>query len=218
MSRGFEDYLQPTRMCDFDACEAIRGMAMSLTRRFAADEARFQALYRYVKELPYGLEDWDVKASETIEKGWGMCSGKSNLLVALARSVSIPARYRIFRIVAERRLLEWVMAHGGDLPGSLQDLPPQQDHVECEACLKEWQVFDPARDTLLEDGLRRLNIPLERIPVIGSDGLPHYRILASIDDWAEQRQEDRKFRYDRERVFARANEQLAIIRKLGRAS
>jgi len=48
--------------------------------------------------------------------------------------------------------------------------------------------------------------------------LTHYRILASIDDWAKQRQEDRKFRYDRETVFARANDQLAIIRKLGRAS
>jgi len=217
MSRERDEFLQPTGLCDFDVGEAISDRALSLTRGCADVSARLWALHDFVKELPYGLEDWDVKASETLSKGWGMCCGKSNLLVALSRSLSIPARYRVFRIVSERKLLEWVMEHDVYLPGKLEDLPPQQDHVECEAYLDGWQVFDPARDSPLENGLRRLGIPLERVPVIDADGAPHYTILASIDDWATQRQENRRYKNDRQKVFARANEQLTLIRKLAGA-
>ncbi len=218
MSKEPQEFLQPTGLCDFDLCEAIVGIAVSLTGGCPDDLTRFWQLHRFVKELPYGLEDWDVKASETLRKGWGMCCGKSNLLVALARSLSIPARYRVFKIVSEHKLLDWMMGHDMELSGRLADLPPEQDHVQCEAYMDGWRLFDPSRDSALENGLRRLNVPLERVPVVGRDGVPHFTTLASIDEWAARRQENRRFRYDRQMVFARANEQLARIRRLASAA
>ena len=209
-----DPFLQPTLLCDFDVCPAIVEKAVFLTRSCTDGRERFQRLCDFVKELPYGLEDWDVPASETLSKGWGMCCGKSNLLVALARSVSIPARYCVFKIVSEHRLLELMMEQDAGLGNRLQGLPPEQDHVQCEAYLDEWRSFDPSRDTLLEDALRRLDIPLERVLVPGPDGLPHHTVLASIDEWAAERQRNRRYRDDRREVFERANEQLARIRRL----
>ena len=79
-----------------------------------------------------------------------------------------------------------------------------------------WRVFDPSRDSALESGLRKLGIPLERIPVVSDDGLVHYEILTSIDDWARARQVGRNIRDQREAVFARVNEQFEKIRRVGR--
>ena len=209
-----EPFLQPTLLCDFDVCRAIVEKAVSLTRSCPDNHAKFRRLHDFVKELPYGLEDWDVKASETLSKGWGMCCGKSNLLVALARSLSIPAGYRVFKIVSEHKLLELMMEYDAGLADRLQDLPSEQDHVQCEAYLDDWRLFDPSRDSLLENALCRLEVPLKRVPVLGRDGLPHYALLASIDEWAAERQKNRRYRDDRCEVFARANEQLARIRKI----
>ena len=94
MAMDNEEYLQPSELCDFDRCPEIRDKALELTLSCRSREEMFGRIFDFVKELPYGLEDWDVPASETLTKGWGMCSGKTNLLVALLRSVAIPARYR----------------------------------------------------------------------------------------------------------------------------
>lgn len=213
-----EAYLQPTELCDFDACAAIREKAAELTHGCTSEQQRFQRIFGFVKELRYGLEDWDVKASETLGKGWGMCCGKTNLLVALSRTLCIPAGYRIFKIKAERALLDRVMEGDERLASHLGNLPPMQDHVQCEVYLGGWQVHDPSRDSALEKGLKALGIPLERVPVVGSDGAVHYEILASIDEWARTRQRDRNVRNGRDQVFARANMALDRIRRLGRQS
>jgi hypothetical protein len=211
-----EEYLQATELCDFDTCAAIRDRASRLARGCTDDRQTFQRVYEFVRELPYGLEDWDVKASETLRKGWGMCFGKTNLLVAMSRALSIPARYRIFKIKAERRLLKQVIEQNKGVAAQLGNLPPVQDHVQCEVYLGGWRVYDPSRDSAFENGLRTLGIPLERVPVVDADGAVHYEILASIDDWAKARQKDRKVRDDRELVFARVNVELDKVRRLGR--
>jgi len=92
-----QEFQRATELCDFDGCAAIRETAERVTERSAGDQERLDGVYCYVKEMPYGLEDWDVRASETLAKGWGMCCGKTNLLVAMLRALSIPARYRIFK-------------------------------------------------------------------------------------------------------------------------
>ncbi|MDM8000038.1 MAG: transglutaminase-like domain-containing protein [Dehalococcoidia bacterium] len=211
-----EEFLQPTELCDFNTCAAIRDKASQLVRLCADDRQRFQALFEFVRELPYGLEDWDVKASETLRKGWGMCCGKTNLLVAMSRALSIPARYRVFKIRAERRLLRHVLEQNKNVAAQLGNLPPVQDHVQCEAYLSGWRVYDPSRDTAFENGLRKLGIPLERIPVADADGAVHYEIMASIDEWARARQDSRKVREAREAVFAQVNEELERVRRIGR--
>jgi hypothetical protein len=213
-----EEFLRATELCDFDTCPAIRDRASRLAQGCTDDRQRFQRVYEYAKELPYGLEDWDVKASETLKKGWGMCYGKTNLLVAMARTLTIPARYRIFKIKAERRLLKQVIEQNKGVAAQFGNLPPAQDHVQCEVYLGGWRVYDPSRDSAFENGLRTLGIPLERVAVVDADGAVHYEILASIDDWARARQNDRKVREDRELVFARVNVELDKVRRLGRRS
>ena len=211
-----EEFLRPSGLCDFDTCSAVRDRAARLARGCGDNQEKFLRVFEFVRELPYGLEDWDVKASATLAKGWGMCCGKTNLLVAMSRALSVPARYRIFQIKAERRLLRQVTGQNRSLAAPLGSLPPVQDHVQCEAYLGGWRVFDPSRDTGLENGLRKLGMPLERVPVADARGAVHYDILASIDEWAVSRQESRTVRDDRELVFARANVELDKVRRLGR--
>jgi len=211
-----EEFLKATDLCDFDICGAVRDRASRVAQGCTDNQQRFQRVYEFVRELPYGLEDWDVKASETLKKGWGMCCGKTNLLVAMSRALSIPARYRLFKIKAERRLLKQVIEQNRSVAAQFGDLPPVQDHVQCEAYLGRWQVFDPSRDSPFENGLRALGIPLERVPVVEADGAVHYEILASIDNWARARQKDRKVKEDRDLVFARVNVELDKVRRLGR--
>jgi hypothetical protein len=110
-----------------------------------------------------------------------------------------------------------VIEQDRELSGLLGDLPREQDHLGCEAYLNgDWHNYDPSRNSALENGLRKLGIPLEREPVVGDDGAARFVSLASIDEWARKRQEGRRFRDGREAVFARVNQQFAKIRLLGR--
>jgi transglutaminase-like putative cysteine protease len=208
-------YLQPSELCDFDHSFEIRAKAKELTKDCRTRKQKFQRLFDYVKVLPYGLEDWDIAASETLAKGWGMCSGKSNLLVALLRSLGIPARYRIYRIRAEVNLWIEVTAERA-LSQRMGAAPSQQDHVDCEIWLGKWQNCDPARDTPLERGMKAMGLPLEREIIPDASGRIRYTILANLDDWARQRQSRRMIRQDRLETFARVNEQFSRIRDLGK--
>jgi len=210
-----EEYLQPSELCDFDRCPELRAKALELTLGCQSMMETFQHIFAFVKALPYGLEDWDVTASETLAKRWGMCSGKTNLLVALLRSLAIPARYRIYRIRAEVGLWTWVTGEE-EMSRRLGTAPLEQDHVDCEVWFGGWSSCDPARDESLERGMVALGIPLEREPVTDASGCVPYLILTSLDDWAKERQERRRFRENRSETFARVNEHLWRIRALGR--
>jgi len=215
MAPDNEKYLQPTELCDFERHPEIRAKALELTRSCLSREEMFQSTFAFVRELPYGLEDWDVTASETLAKGWGMCSGKTNLLVALLRSVGIPARYRVFRIKAEGRLWQWII-EDEELAQRLGAASAEQDHVDCEVWIGEWRACDPSRETLLERGLVALGIPLGREGIVEAPGRVHHLTLASFDLWATERQENRRFRESRREIFAKINEQFSRIRALGR--
>jgi len=207
-------FLSPDELCDFHKRPEIRAKSLELTSGCHTDGERFQRIFDFVKELPYCLDDWNVPASKTLARRWGMCSGKTNLLIAMLRSIGIPARYRVFRIKPEVSLWQWISGDE-ELAQSLGDAPVEQDHVDCEAWLGEWRPCDPSRDTLFEQGLISLGIPLERIPIAdGSGGVP-YLILASFDRWARARQERRRLRDNRSEIFVRVNERFWRIRYLG---
>ena len=210
-----QEYLQPSKLCDFDRSLEIRAKAEELTGNCSTERQKFQSLFGFVKELPYGLEDWDVAASETLAKGWGMCSGKSNLLVALLRSLGIPARYRVYRIKAEVNL--WIEVTGQrKLSQRMGPAPSQQDHVDCGVWLGKWHACDPARDTPLERGMKALGMPLKREVITDASGRVRYTILSNFDNWARQRQSRRMVRKDRAETFAKINEQFSRIRALGK--
>lgn len=209
-----EQYLQPSALCDFDRSLDIGEKGRELTLACRTEEDKFRSIFSFVKELPYGLDDWDVAASETLGKGWGMCSGKTNLLVALLRCSGMPARYRLYAIKSEPKFWEKVAEFGIPEP-AIDYKPVEQDHVDCEVWLGEWLVCDPARDGALERGLLKLGIPLERQAVVDVRGNVPYLRLASFDEWAGERQERRRFREGRGETFAGINEIFQRIREIG---
>ena len=212
---NLETYLQPSELCDFDSNPQIRAKAEELAEDCRTSRQKFHRLFDFVKELPYGLEDWDVTASQSLAKGWGMCSGKANLLVALLRSIGIPARYRVYRINAEVGL--WTkVTRQSELARRLGPAPRQQDHVDCEVWLGKWVACDPARDTALEQGIKAIGMSLKREIIPNASGRIGYTILANFDAWARQRQGRRMIRNDRTKTFALANEQFSRIRALGK--
>ncbi len=215
MAAELEQYLDSSDLCDFDKCAAIGEKAHQLAGGCRHPGEAFESVFSFVKEMPYGLEDWDVKASETLAKGWGMCSGKTNLLVALLRSLGIPVRYRVFKISTEAEL--WSSMIGDErMADRLGSAPVQQDHVDCEVWLGGWRQVDPARDTALERGMQAMGIPLERKPVLDDSGQANVLLLASVDEWARERQARRRFRKNRDETFAWVNAQFERMRELGR--
>ncbi len=207
--------LKPTKLCDFDQVYEIRDKAMGLAVQLQDKRDITESILHFVKELPYGLENWDVKASETLRKGWGMCSGKTNLLVAMLRYLQIPARYRVYRIYSEGTLWRWIDGQNNKLTEQMGKPLPQHDHIVAEVHLDKWQVYDPSRDSALEEGMKKLGIPLQKVPVITSDEKAQFLILNSIDDWASRRQQNRHFREVRQSLFAEINREFDSIRLLG---
>ena len=58
-------------------------------------------VWDYVRTMPYRFGFWYVKASQTFELGFGMCTTKSNLQVALLRAMGIRANYGEADVAAE---------------------------------------------------------------------------------------------------------------------
>jgi len=89
---GLEGYLRETFFCDFGN-PAVRGLAeeVECDKKDAREWAR--AAFLLARErIAFGFDLWQVKASETIRKGYGMCSNKALVLVALLRRHGIPSR------------------------------------------------------------------------------------------------------------------------------
>jgi transglutaminase-like putative cysteine protease len=210
-----EESLKPTYLCDFDQEPAIGEIARQLTEEAIDRQQMVDHIYHFVKELPYVLEDWDVKASKTLRKRLGMCLEKTNLMVAMLRSIEIPARYRLFKILSEGTLWRWVARQDKELAAEMGDPATEQDHVVAEVYLDGWHIYDPTRDSALERGMKRLGIPLRRRPVAQTGENPIAILLSSIDEWAMNRQRNRRFRDSRELVFSRINKEFDTIRVLG---
>jgi len=215
MSFDRRKYLQPTGLCDFDRSPEIGLKAQEIMAGGMNLDETFNSLFGFVKEMPYGLEDWDLKASDILRKGWGMCSGKTNLLVAMLRSAGIPARYRVYKIKADLKLWD-KLGKGSKNTGRLNELGEERDHVDCEVWLGKWRDCDPGRDSAMERGIVRLGGTLRRQVIADSLGRPKYLRLTSLDQWAEQRQARRAFRTDRIDVFNEVNRGIEKLRELGR--
>jgi transglutaminase-like putative cysteine protease len=70
---------------------AVRQMAAFLAGAEPWETAA--AIFAFVRQIPYRIGFWQVKASRTLELGFGMCTTKSNLQVALLRASGIEAEF-----------------------------------------------------------------------------------------------------------------------------
>ncbi|MBN1404907.1 MAG: transglutaminase domain-containing protein [Candidatus Omnitrophica bacterium] len=95
------EFLQETKFCD---CKhrSIINKSCELTKDLPEDKDKAIALFNFVRDnIKYSFDRWDIKASETLERGRGMCTNKSNLLIAMLRSCNIPAAYGILKVDAQ---------------------------------------------------------------------------------------------------------------------
>jgi len=89
---GFENYLQETVFCDFGN-PAVRSLAEEIVRAQKAPGELAREAFLLVRErIVFGFDLWQVKASATVQKGYGMCSNKALALVAVLRHLGIPSR------------------------------------------------------------------------------------------------------------------------------
>lgn len=95
-----KEFLKPSYYCDFNNEKIIRFVKKN-TQNITTKEEKVIYLFNYIKDnFKYSFGDWNLKASEVIDKKIGMCTTKSNLLVACLRSLNIPAGFVIMRINA----------------------------------------------------------------------------------------------------------------------
>ncbi|WP_323035063.1 transglutaminase family protein [Pararhodobacter sp.] len=81
---------EPQTLCDVDHPE-IRRRAARLRRTTPAATA--EAVLKFVHGFPYRFGTWQERASDTLARGVGMCTTKTNLQVALMRAAGLEAGY-----------------------------------------------------------------------------------------------------------------------------
>jgi transglutaminase-like putative cysteine protease len=84
--------MEETFFCDFGH-KAIQDRAEEL-RKGKDDRAELaKAVYHYVREeIVFGFDQYQIKASDTLQKGYGMCANKALLFVAFLRYLRVPSR------------------------------------------------------------------------------------------------------------------------------
>ncbi len=85
-----QDLPDPEFLCDAHHPE-IRRQAVRLRRATPASTA--EAVLRFVHGFPYRFGAWQERASETLARGVGMCTTKTNLQVALLRAAGLDAGF-----------------------------------------------------------------------------------------------------------------------------
>lgn len=84
--------IQEKVFCDFDH-PAISTLAKELANGETDARKITEAVFKHVRDnIRFGFDRVQVKASETLAKGYGACYNKALLLIALLQSNEIPAR------------------------------------------------------------------------------------------------------------------------------
>lgn len=146
--RPIEDMVQETFFCDFHH-PAVRCLAEEVGRDAGTPAALATAAFRAVRErIRFGFDRWQVKASETLEKGFGMCSNKALVFVAVLRYHGVPSRLAWVPVRREALRPAW----GAALPLS----PRRLRHVIAEVHLEgRWIPVDLTLDRRTYDTLFR---------------------------------------------------------------
>lgn len=136
-----KEFLRPTKYCDTAHPDVI-AKASELTRSDARETAI--ATWCFVSHIPYRFDYWSTKASETLDKGYGMCTNKANLQIALLRATGIPAGYGQMKIRKE------ALRDVSD-EEFYAKIAPVTTHIFCWVYLDgRWIASDATRDRFLE--------------------------------------------------------------------
>jgi transglutaminase-like putative cysteine protease len=93
--------LEETEFCDFNH-PAVSKLALSLAKEGGDAQSITLAVFKYVRDnIRFGFDLVQVKASQTLEKGYGVCWNKAMLTAALLRANNIPARLAYYPVHRE---------------------------------------------------------------------------------------------------------------------
>lgn len=132
-------HIQKTVFCDFN-----HPAVSSLAKNLAGDETDTgkltQAVFKHVRDnIRFGFDLVQVKASQTLEKGYGVCWNKALLMVALLRANQVPARLAFNSV--QREFMKPVL---GD---ACQTLPETINHCFAQVHLDhDWICVDATLD------------------------------------------------------------------------
>lgn len=136
-----QEFLSATRYCDIDSPGLADVRRHLLTNRQDPVD-RAITLFEFVRDnVRYMFSPWDVRASETLVTCEGMCTNKSNLLVALLRGCGIPAAYGVLHVNPREY-------YGVVAPEFLKPLVSDRSvHIYAAAFLNDhWIRCDPSTD------------------------------------------------------------------------
>lgn len=141
-------FLAATPMCDAGDA-AIRDTAAEVTRGARTPREAAVALFYWVRdEVSYTMGDWNWRASETLRLRRGTCSNKANLMVAMARSLGIPAGFHVQFVTTPSYF------SGGFIPLIRRCVRDKAIHVYVTLFLDgHWVKCDPTDDKALSDAI-----------------------------------------------------------------
>lgn len=142
MAENLQQFLKPSRYCESDD-SGIRELSKNLTKGEKTERGKAEALFNWVKEnVNYDIVPM-VGAKKVLDKKpmVSMCYDKTNLFVALCRSLGIPSRYIIFDC---------------ELKVNRNDISSKAKHIVAEIFIDgNWTVVDPS----FEDEIKSLIEP-----------------------------------------------------------
>ncbi len=132
--------LQETTFCDINH-PAIKALAKKLADGETDPTKITETIFKYVRDnLRFGLDFVQVKASETLGKGYGGCWNKALLFVALLRSNKIPTRLGFISL--KREFLKLTLGE------AYKDFHETENHCFALVWLNDkWIAVDATLDT-----------------------------------------------------------------------
>jgi transglutaminase-like putative cysteine protease len=202
----------------------IKQKAEELAHEAPSHQELLHRIANFVRdEICYCLDEWNVSASEVLRKGRGMCAGKALLAAEMFRTLGMPCRFKVVKMLGEEGLFQFIRQRLEEkeclgiskkdrekVLNSIISLPPDRDHIIVQIFLNfVWIDLDVARDRALDFGMRVLGICRDR-KIISEDGP-----FDSIDRWVEERMQCRTILKDRKVFFQVINQQIEKIRLVG---
>jgi transglutaminase-like putative cysteine protease len=131
--------LKETYFCDYNHPE-IQNLAKKLSEQTSDPIEIAKKTFYYVRDnIVTGYDLYKIKASDILKKGYGICWGKSSLLIALLRYNKIEAQFGT--IPVHRKFI-------GPLIGNFYHLANSPyNHCVVHALLNDrWTILDPVLD------------------------------------------------------------------------
>lgn len=114
LTSSMNEYLEEKGLVD---SSNVKEVSLRLTLNIASDVEKAGVLYEYVRDVIRHSADINENlltrsASDVLKHGHGICFSKSILLVAMLRSVGIPAGFGYQKVILDYELHPWLVLHG----------------------------------------------------------------------------------------------------------